>query len=136
MALSYSKVIAENVRATRVRKQLLQSDVVARMRALGYGDWHRQTLGKVERGERKVSATEILGLALALGTNMGVLLGAPDNETVVELQDGQLEARDLTALAFGRNNGAVRFEENKPVFDRGVNVWRGGPDQDPARDLV
>ena len=45
-----------NIRATRARKKLDQADVSERMRKLGYTSWHRQTLGKVDRGERKLAA--------------------------------------------------------------------------------
>jgi transcriptional regulator with XRE-family HTH domain len=138
MASTYGEVIAANVRATRVRKQLHQADVVERMRALGYTDWHRQTLGKVERGERSLRAAEVLGLAYALGTNMGVLLAA-EREDVIEFPTGQLTGRDVTAVAFGRNNGAIRWggpDGNEPIFGNGVDAWRGEPEDDPARDLV
>lgn len=93
-----------NIRATRARKKLDQADVSERMRKLGYTSWHRQTLGKVDRGERKLAASELLGLAYALETNIPVLLsGPPDDE--VELGDGTIDGRDVTTLASGRNNG-------------------------------
>jgi hypothetical protein len=43
----------------------------------------------------------------------------------------------VTDLASGRNNGAVRWDDNNdPVFGKGVNSWWGEPEDDPARDLV
>lgn len=135
MALRYGEVIAANIRATRARKRLLQADVVDRMRALGYTDWHRQTLGKVERGERRLTAEELPALAWSLETNISVLLGVTDTDTVV-FGGGEVAGRDLTMLALGRNNGVVRFDGNKPVFGKGVSSWRGEPEDDPVRDLV
>jgi hypothetical protein len=115
--------------------QLDQAVVSERMRALGYPSWHRQTLGKVERGERRLAASELLGLALALEVPIPVLLaGPPDNG--IELGDYQISGQDVTALASGRNNGAVRWDGNKPVIGKGVNAWFGDREDDPARDLV
>ena len=37
------------------------------MRALGYKEWLYQTVGKVERGRRRVTAEEIRGLAWSRG---------------------------------------------------------------------
>lgn len=62
--------IAANIRAERARAGIGQADVVERMRNLGYTNWHRQTMGKVEQGERRVLAEEILGLAVCLGTTV------------------------------------------------------------------
>jgi transcriptional regulator with XRE-family HTH domain len=132
---NYSEGLLENIRATRARKKLDQADVSERMRKLGYTSWHRQTLGKVERGERRLAASEILGLALALGTNMSVLLSGPPDDTI-KLGDGQISGQDVTTLASGRNNGAVRWNGNEPVFGKGVNAWMGELEDDPARDLA
>jgi transcriptional regulator with XRE-family HTH domain len=132
----YSNVILENIRATRARKKLDQADVSERMRKLGYQSWHRQTLGKVERGERRLAAAELLGLAAALETNIPVLLAGPPDDGVELGEKGPIDGKDVTALASGRNNGAVRWDRNDPVFSKGVNAWFGELDDDPARDLV
>jgi transcriptional regulator with XRE-family HTH domain len=134
---SYGDTLLENIRATRARKKLDQAVVSERMRKLGYTSWHRQTLGKVERGERRLAASELLGLALALETNIPVLLSGPPDDGI-ELGDrGPIDGKDVTTLAQGRNNGAVRWDDkNDPVFGRGVNSWMGELEDDPARDLV
>jgi transcriptional regulator with XRE-family HTH domain len=133
---SYSETLLENIRATRARKKLDQAVVSERMRKLGYESWHRQTLGKVERGERRLAAFELLGLAYALETNIPVLLSGPPDDTV-ELGGGKIDGRDVTTLAQGRNNGAVRWDDNNdPVFGKGVDSWFGEREADPARDLV
>ena len=36
------------------------------MRALGFTNWHRQTMGKVERGDRRLLAVEVMALARVL----------------------------------------------------------------------
>jgi hypothetical protein len=62
------ETILDNLRAYRARRRLDQADVVAGMRALGFTNWHRQTMSKVERGERSIRAEEIIGLAKVLHT--------------------------------------------------------------------
>jgi transcriptional regulator with XRE-family HTH domain len=72
------ETIIDNVRAYRARRRLDQADVVREMRALGYTNWHRQTMSKVERGERRLLAEEIVGLAKVLATFPAHLLADGD----------------------------------------------------------
>lgn len=132
---SFADLIVDNVKATRARKGLDQADVVERMRALGYTHWYRQTMSRTENRTRRLSADEVYGLALALETNMVVLLSAPSDEAI-ELPGGKIAGDDITTLASGRNNGAVRWDGNRPVIGPGVNAWWGGPGDDPARGMV
>lgn len=133
MALSdYAGVIVRNVRAERARKGLEQRDLVERMRALGLTNWHRQTLSRVERGERRLLAEEVFALALALQTSIPRLMGYLGDEKAVELPGGSIEAADVMTLASGRNNGAVQWDRNVPVYGKGVNAWYGDREDDPA----
>ena len=66
--------LAANIRAARARKRLQQSDVVTGMHALGFTEWHRQTVSRVERGERRVLAEEICALATVLETSVAALM--------------------------------------------------------------
>ena len=50
------------------------------MRALGYTYWTRQTMSKVERGDRRVLAEEIPGLAYALMTSISALMAPRDED--------------------------------------------------------
>jgi transcriptional regulator with XRE-family HTH domain len=133
VALSdYADAIVRNVRAERARKGLEQRDLVDRMRALGCTNWHRQTLSRVERGERRLLAEEMFVLALALETSIPRLMGYLGDEKAVELPSGPIEAADVMALASGRNNGAVHFDGNVPVHGKGTNAWWGDREDDPA----
>jgi len=116
---SYGDVLAQNVRAARSRKRLGQANVVARMRALGYDQWHRQTMGKVERGERRLLVEEILGLALALETSIGMLLSPTRDDRFIMLPAGQ-HMQVMTVLRSVRhfNDGMVYWEDDEPRFDR------------------
>lgn len=128
MALStYADVIVQNLRAARARKGLEQRDLVERMRALGVTNWHRQTLSRVERGERRLLAEEIFALALALETSISALMGNLGDEKGIELPGGVITSAEVMTLASGRNSGAVQWEGNVPVFGRGVNdAWFAG----------
>lgn len=124
---SYGDAILDNIRATRARKKLDQADVSERMRMLGFTSWHRQTLGKVERGERRLAASEVIGLALALRTNISVLLAGPLDD-VIELGDIQLSGQEVTSLAFGRNSPAIVWKGNVPARREVTAGWAGDPD--------
>jgi hypothetical protein len=73
-ATSYSALIADNVRAARARIHITQASVARRMRALGYDWWYQQTAGAVERGERRLTTEEMLGLSVALDTTLAAIV--------------------------------------------------------------
>jgi transcriptional regulator with XRE-family HTH domain len=85
----YAEVIAANVRAERKRAGLSQVSVAQRMRQLGYR-WHFQSVGAVERGERRLTAEEVLALSLALEVTMDDLMLAPRDGQWVALPGGQV----------------------------------------------
>jgi 8-oxo-dGTP diphosphatase len=88
---NYAELVVRNIRAERGRRRLDQADVVERMRALGFTSWHRQTISRIENGSRRVFPDELLGLSLALETEMATLLfPAPGDERLVSLPGGEL----------------------------------------------
>jgi transcriptional regulator with XRE-family HTH domain len=114
---SFSDVIVRNVRAARARRHLDQADVVARMHVLGYKNWHRQTLSKTERGERRLLAEELLALSLALETEMAnLLLPSPGELRLVTLPAGQIVILPLQHEMAGGTAGSVLWDGNKPKF--------------------
>jgi transcriptional regulator with XRE-family HTH domain len=72
----YAKVLADNARAARARAKLTQQAVARKMRVLGCR-WHFQTVGNVERGDRPLSAHEVIALAIVLDTAPEVLILPP-----------------------------------------------------------
>lgn len=74
---SVPETLAGNVRAERVRCRLEQRQLCDRMRRLGHGTWHPQTVSEVEHGRRPLRADELFSLAAALETEPSVLLRAP-----------------------------------------------------------
>src|ERR1700733_14437651 len=85
---SFGDVLARNLRAARSRRDLSQQAVAARMRALGYDAWLHQTVGNVEKGKRRVTADEILGLAWALDTTVNALLSPIEEDEAVSFPSG------------------------------------------------
>ena len=66
--------LAANIRAARARNRLEQRDVEAGMRDLGFSQWNRGVMGKIERGQRSLRAEEIYALATVLGTSVAMLM--------------------------------------------------------------
>ena len=78
-----------NVRVQRTIAGINQASCARRMRALGF-DWFPQTVGTVERGTRRVTAEEMLGLSLAFVAPMAALLIPDSNIDFVALPDGKV----------------------------------------------
>jgi 8-oxo-dGTP pyrophosphatase MutT (NUDIX family)/transcriptional regulator with XRE-family HTH domain len=107
----YASVLPRNLRAARAAANLSQADVGERMQALGFRAWLRSTVSLAEQGKRRVTAEELLGLALAFGTSM-VRLAEPSDETPwVELPAGGVIHRGAV-----RGMGAIGWDGNKPIY--------------------
>lgn len=123
---TYANVLAKNMRAARSRADLQQEPLAARMRALGYSAWVRQTIANVERGKRRLTAEEILGLACALETTIATLMAPVDDDRIVDFPSGaSVPVEHVRRLARGVNDGSVRWEGDSPVF----------PAPEPAQEL-
>lgn len=73
-AVFTADVFAYQLRTARLLAGLEQTDVAARMRLLGHPTWTRATVSQVERGQRNITAVELLAAALALGVTVADLL--------------------------------------------------------------
>jgi 8-oxo-dGTP diphosphatase len=121
----YGKRLAENIRVARVRAGIGQDLLAARMRALGFEGWVRQTVGSTEKPSRRATAEEILGLALALEVSMPTLLGPvlTDSPPPVRLKDVPLEYRSLYKLAGGFNDHSITWNDDVPIPGQGTSSW-------------
>jgi transcriptional regulator with XRE-family HTH domain len=117
-ARSYDEIVAANIRAIRARAGLDQVVIVERMRALGFTTWHRQTMGKVERGERRLlGLDELNGLARALEVSLFELLKPPETATLVRFPSGDVIAAHSIAASLGAyNDQAVTWDDTTPRF--------------------
>jgi transcriptional regulator with XRE-family HTH domain len=121
----YAKSIGRNISAARGRLQLSQVAVAARMADLGF-DWHQQTLGAVEKGKRRVTAEEILGLGFALDTT-AVELMVPWGDEEIELPGGEVfDARVVRIVISGGDfsHEPVDRADRIRAFRRGIR-WDG-----------
>jgi transcriptional regulator with XRE-family HTH domain len=127
-ATTYAEVIAKNIRAARGRADINQQLLADRMRNLGFTAWLHQTVGNVERGKRRVTAEEALGLAIALETTMQHLLSPLLQDGPAVLPSGlSLSAGQIRALVFGHGpNDNDPYSVMRDVRDgRGIR-WVGG----------
>ena len=96
------------------------------MRALGFTSWLRQTMSTVEKGRRRVTAEEILALALVLGTDVTMLMLPPRAEKVM-LPGGQvveLQGAGLPPRIWTRDRW---WDGNRPKFTTALNESEDGP---------
>lgn len=126
---SYADVVMRNIRAWRARQKLDQADVVERMRALGFKNWHRQTLSRIEQGERRITVEELVGLAIALDVTMHQLLGPQPNDKQIELPNGEpVSVRAVRLLVTGTNPHTFVWKDNVPAQRKVTAGWAGDPD--------
>jgi transcriptional regulator with XRE-family HTH domain len=114
-------ILAGNIAAARVRRRLQQSDLADRMRALGW-KWVRQTVGEVEGNNRRLTAAELYGLAVALEVSIPQLMAPSDPDGAVVFPNGHaIHSFSVERLAGrGRNDHAVQWPDggNSPAFFR------------------
>lgn len=81
---------------------LEQEHVAARMRDLGHKNWVQQTVSEVERGRRRVTATELFSLTLVLGATIGDLFDPIGRLIAADAQARvRLDKKDVEALVCG-----------------------------------
>jgi transcriptional regulator with XRE-family HTH domain len=121
---TYTGLIARNVRAARAGADLSQDDLAARMRSLGFGEWRRQTVSNTERGKRRLTCEEALGLMISLETSLEAILQPPKE---LEWQDILLPGGQATLLPVSRYSGS----KQEGVWDGNVSLLKpyphGGP---------
>ena len=142
----YSDVLAQNIRAARSRTDLGQEAVAERMQNLGFSAWIRQTVSSTERGRRRPTGEEILGLAICLETTAQRLMtplwedkwvALPSGEAltvgaVVSFVTGERLAHDSTA-------GSVQWYGNSlaraiiPPHEGEAGFSRDTPEQEGER---
>jgi hypothetical protein len=88
------------------------------MRALGYEAWLHQTVGNVEKGKRRVTTDEILGLSYALETSVAALMMPTEDDKRVEFPAGHsVSVRSVRYSVVGYTDESVRWADDSPEFD-------------------
>jgi transcriptional regulator with XRE-family HTH domain len=114
---AYDEIVARNTRAFRTRNGIGQERLAARMRALGFTAWLRQTVSKTEQGERRLTAAEINGLAWALEVSIAELVQPIPSDKLVEFPGGSaLAAKSVADSVRGTNDGSVTWKGDSPEF--------------------
>lgn len=114
---TYADVLAMNLRAARARRGLDQEPLAARMRALGYSAWRRQTVANVEKGARRLTAEEMLGLAVALETSLVGLLEPVMDDKMIEMPSGHaIPVIVVHELIWGGSEYSVTWQGEIPAF--------------------
>jgi hypothetical protein len=103
------------------------------MRALGHTAWLYQTVGHVEKGKRRITAEEVLGLAETLETSIGRLMSPDEDDNSVTLPSGAVvPVLHVQVSVRGQNDGSVQWDGNEPVFPEPLSTVR----QLAARGIV
>jgi transcriptional regulator with XRE-family HTH domain len=106
-ATSCVKGLARRLRAVRVQKRLTQDDVADRARGLGLA-WGRDTVAKIETGDRQLKLVEFLLLSVILERQLADLL--PPKGWVGLTPSHQVSAPALAALLRGEVVGSPEAE--------------------------
>jgi transcriptional regulator with XRE-family HTH domain len=123
---TYGEILARNLRAARSRIDIGQESAAARMRALGYNAWLRQTVGSTERGRRRPTAEEIFALAIVLQTTITALMAPAAEDHEVDLPSGAaVNAGTVYRSATGYYEAAIGWDGDEPVFS---HVYTGQPE--------
>jgi transcriptional regulator with XRE-family HTH domain len=142
-AKTVDEIVARNVDAARNRLGINQKSLADRMRIHGFR-WRQQTVAEIENSNRKVSAAELLGLALALETSIRTLLLPAPEDGPVRLPSGQTldhaQAANLVVPAErrpatwqGRSIGMpIQPRADKPMPDEGEPMPDIQPEPPPV----
>ncbi|MGH3401220.1 MAG: hypothetical protein ACRDRJ_01675, partial [Streptosporangiaceae bacterium] len=91
--------------------------VATRMRALGFSAWRRQTVANVEKNMRRVTAEELLGLALALETSLMSLIQPTREDGPIGLPSGDwMPFLTVHGLIWGGSELTVTWDGDVPRF--------------------
>jgi transcriptional regulator with XRE-family HTH domain len=72
-----NKRLAVNLRGAREQAEMTQTELAQRMRDAGHLGFTQQFINRIEHGQRRVSYTEAIDLARALGTTADALARPP-----------------------------------------------------------
>lgn len=125
-ATTYTALIARNVRAARAAADLSQADLAERMRALGFTEWRRQTVGNTERGKRRLTCEEALGLMVSMETSLEAILQPPKE---LEWQEIAMPGGQVTLLPVARFG-----HQQQGVWDGNVSLLKPYPHGEAGND--
>lgn len=129
---SLDALVAESVARFRGVRMMSQLALAEAMRARGF-DFYQQTIGKIERGERRVTIGEAFGLADALGVDLTELVEQDENQSTAQVMD----AHALVSASQKRLEGATDdFLVDWTRLARELERLRKYVDETPEDDSV
>ncbi len=133
-----SEVVADNVRAYRLLRRLIQGDLAQRLRGLGHEKWSQATVSEVERYSRTVNIEEIFALAQVLEVTVADLLDphGPDGRGRLDVDMGPSGVMNRRiAHAWVRDQLVPRLEWTGERYEAGslVMVPREGHEGVPVQ---
>ena len=138
--MSFSAVIAANLRSLRLDAAWTQQQLAEAMAAAGFR-WTRETVVEVERKAvedpeaenrgRRVQLEELLVLAALFGVPVLELL-IPDQETVLGMPNTSLDRDDVISLFVGR--GGI-LGSGGPAWSAPMSVFKENDFERPAKEL-
>ncbi|WP_181137585.1 helix-turn-helix domain-containing protein [Rathayibacter sp. AY1D1] len=111
------------VRLARVEARLSQEEVAGRVTEVGY-EMSQATVGKIERGERKVTIGEAEALAAALETSTSALVRGPETMTI------DIVTQRLRRLRAGVKRALQDFQIGQQVAANMVGALPNGAGED------
>jgi transcriptional regulator with XRE-family HTH domain len=116
-APSYADLLARNLRAARAAARISQADVAERMNDLGFPEWRRQTVARVEKAERKISAEEVFWLSYVFDASVMRLMSPTGDDHWVSAPNGRvIHAQHAMQRMRSTGDAAVRWDGNRAVF--------------------
>ena len=116
----YALLVARRIKEARSAAGLSQADVAERMQQLGFHSWLSQTASSTERGRRRVTAEELLGLMVACETSMEALVYPAAEFQAVSLPAGHEVILPAARYAYDPARHSA-WDGNKPLLTRFEN---------------
>lgn len=131
-APSYADLLARNLRAARAAARISQVEVAERMNSLGFPEWRRQTVARVEKAERKTSAEEVFWLSYVLGASVARLMVPTEDDHWVAAPNGKvIHAQHAIGRMRSTGDAAVRWDRNTAIFMAEQARFAGDESADP-----
>ena len=88
--------LGNRIRAARLARGLRQADVAGRVAYIGVPTWDQTSLSNVERGNRRLTAHELVALCVVLGVRPLDLIG---HDVIDEMRSRAAELPPLSSAA-------------------------------------